>query len=204
MKKFLMLCCIFLLSACFNESYDFKGESFDEPVEAILIETDRIYFIGSTISAVFDSTLVDNTKASDVIKNLQQLLQNPYAKKIDEHLIQLSIYDNKIRIAYTPKIRVKNLTENDISALQNLGFRFNHSGEYLYKSYAHLGGRITQFNNRAEVLAKYKLKQPIIAKAKSYQKKTEFSFDDTVAVIAAPITIPMAVILLPFFNDAPN
>ncbi|EXI63287.1 hypothetical protein [Mannheimia granulomatis] len=93
---------------------------------------------------------------------------------------------------------------SDIQALQKLGFEFNHSKEYLWKSYAGLGGKITRFKNREEMLEKYKFKQPIIAKVKSYQKNIEFSFDDTIAVIAAPITIPASIILLPFFNDAPQ
>lgn len=199
-----MLCSLWFLSACFNESYDFRGKEFEEPVQAILVESDKIYFIGSTIDAIFDKTLIDNTKASDVIYFLNKLLQSPYGRKISNHRITLAIYDENIQIQYSPQFIAENLTMSDIQALQKLGFQFSHSKEYLWKSYAGLGGKITQFKNRKEILEKYKFKQPIITKAKSYQKSIEFSFDDTISVIAAPITIPASIILLPFFNDAPQ
>ena len=214
MKKlftFIFLLSTIVLAACSSRS----SSTTQEPIEMFMFGQDCKLFV-FTDKESFEL-------CSSSVSDLSTFLNSPYAKAIEKVIPVFLIdeEDKKVSARLTLYVRADNLTEKQRSELlktfmfqqttevlkNKLQQRYGISAQFdIYDVIYEARGVSRQYENRDELLAKYKLAKPIMATVdRYYGSKIDTSYSDNsesvnpLVILTAPLWIPFS--LLDCFNE---
>ena len=214
MKKlftFIFLLSTIVLAACSSRS----SSTTQEPIEMFMFGQDCKLFV-FTDKESFEL-------CSSSVSDLSTFLNSPYAKAIEKVIPVFLIdeEDKKVSASLTLYVRADNLTEKQRSELlktfmfqqttevlkNKLQQRYGISAQFdIYDVIYEARGVSRQYENRDELLAKYKLAKPIMATVdRYYGSKIDTSYSDNsesvnpLVILTAPLWIPFS--LLDCFNE---
>ena len=209
MKKLIliMLFSVFGLSACTSHS----SSTSREPIEMFIFSQDGRLFVFT------DKENFELRGAA--ISDLSKFLNSSYTKAIEkvEPVFLIDQEDKKVSAALRLYVRVDNLTEKQRSELlkkfmfqqtnevlkNKLQQRYGISSQFdIYDVIYDAEGVSRQYENRNELLAKYKLAKPIMATVNRYygSKIDSSSYSDDseainpLVILAVPLWLPVALI----------
>ena len=214
MKKlfaFILLLSTIVLAACSSRS----SSTTQEPIEMFMFGQDCKLFV-FTDKESFEL-------CSSSVSDLSTFLNSPYAKAIEKVIPVFLIDQEDKQVIATLRLyaRVDNLTEKQRSELlktfmfqqttevlkNKLQQRYGISAKFdIYDVIYEARGVSRQYENRDELLAKYKLAKPIMATVdRYYGSKIDTSYSDNsesvnpLVILTAPLWIPFS--LLDCFNE---
>lgn len=180
MKKWLMLITLlFELVSCTSQTeLDIKNEKF----HSFLIVENKLYAIGELHDYEFENNLV---------RELNDFLQSPFVNKIQAIEISLSIKDSpNVTGSYKVLLSPQTFSEREIEKLKT-DFGFELYPEQLIKTY-HADGKVVKLANRAEILQKFRFKQPLDATLTYYN--TTLTEHPALSAFS-PILLPIGIII---------
>ena len=214
MKKlfaFILLLSTIVLAACSSRS----SSTTQEPIEMFMFNQDGGLFV-FTNKESFELR-------GPAISDLSKFLNSSYTKTVEkvEPVFLIDQEDKKVIATLRLYARVDNLTEKQRSELlktfmfqqttevlkNKLQQRYGISAQFdIYDVIYEARGVSRQYENRDELLAKYKLAKPIMATVdRYYGSKIDTSYSDNsesvnpLVILTAPLWIPFA--LLDCFNE---
>jgi len=215
MKKllsFIMLCSLLCLSACtVDKNIQSDVTSSKEPIEMFMFSQD---------GGLFVFTNKENFELrGPAISDLSKFLNSSYTKTVEkvEPVFLIDQEDKQVIATLRLYARVDNLTEKQRSELlktfmfqqttevlkNKLQQRYGISAQFdIYDVIYEARGVSRQYENRDELLAKYKLAKPIMATVDRYYgskvNTSSYSDDDKtinpLTILTAPLWFPVAML----------
>ncbi|WP_239660973.1 MULTISPECIES: hypothetical protein [Haemophilus] len=215
MKKllsFIMLCSLLCLSACtVDKNIQSNVTSSKEPIEMFMFSQD---------GGLFVFTNKENFELrGPAISDLSKFLNSSYTKTVEkvEPVFLIDQEDKQVIATLRLYARVDNLTEKQRSELlktfmfqqttevlkNKLQQRYGISAQFdIYDVIYEARGVSRQYENRDELLAKYKLAKPIMATVDRYYgskvNTSSYSDDDKtinpLTILTAPLWFPVAML----------